>query len=711
MLGALRSSLWAITLVCATVVLGVPAAAARADLRAVTYRGYTVEVPESWPVYRLGPSRRTCVRFDRHALYLGTPSDQQSCPAHAAGRTEAILVAPLGRWARTAGAAFPPVPDLTIFQPKGRQVLVTATWWRHRGVIERAVRRRSLPSPPSPRAARHTLRRAPLARARAAATIYTGPGFDACSAPSDHAMTAWGSSPYRAIGIYIGGINAACPPGPSNPNLTPDWVSQQVAAGWRMIPIYVGLQAPSNSCGCAGISSNQAAAQGTAAANDAVADAQSLGLPAGNPIYFDMESYGHTQSNTSAVLAFLAAWTTQLHSEGYVSGVYSSVASGVSDLVSQWGTGYAEPDDIWFAAWDGEANTSTSYIPSSEWSNHQRLHQYRGDHDETYGGVKINIDSDYLDGATADTVAAPAQVPPPALAVSPGQDGSIALRMSWPGGSGLSAWEVLGGDDPSSLAPVGSVRAKGASTLATVHSSEPYFAVQALGSGGQVLASSAPAASPAHLAIFGRSAFVSAGGTGGIPVGCYTGQPCHISTTVSYGHTTLVKTGSEYVGPNGVGFLYFTLSRVWRSRLIRDAKLPVTVTVRDASGASATMPLSLISFATSGRAPRRWTWPAHGVRILGMTSFISPRGIGGVLAACVQATPCHVTTTVSLGKSVLARTGGEWIGANELSYLTFHLGSAGSALLEKSPGNQLGVRATLAGNAVSAVAGVVLTRF
>ena len=38
--------------------------------------------------------------------------------------------------------------------------------------------------------------------------IYAGPGFDMCDAPASDVMTTWlGSSPYRAVGIYIGGNN------------------------------------------------------------------------------------------------------------------------------------------------------------------------------------------------------------------------------------------------------------------------------------------------------------------------------------------------------------------------------------------------------------------------------------------------------------------------------------------------------------------------
>jgi hypothetical protein len=51
------------------------------------------------------------------------------------------------------------------------------------------------------------------APARAHAGVFTGYGFDACTAPSTAALTAWTASPYRAIGIYLGGVNRACKDG------------------------------------------------------------------------------------------------------------------------------------------------------------------------------------------------------------------------------------------------------------------------------------------------------------------------------------------------------------------------------------------------------------------------------------------------------------------------------------------------------------------
>src|SRR5437879_4307773 len=93
-----RAWLIGLVLVGATVcgsLVGAPVAAAGTHLREVRYRGYGIDVPGSWPVYELAADPSRCVRFDRHAVYLGRPGPNQRCPAHAVGRTEAILIEPL----------------------------------------------------------------------------------------------------------------------------------------------------------------------------------------------------------------------------------------------------------------------------------------------------------------------------------------------------------------------------------------------------------------------------------------------------------------------------------------------------------------------------------------------------------------------------------------------------------------------------------------
>jgi hypothetical protein len=340
-----RFLLGAILLLAALVAALGPARAEAAGGRSVHFEGRAVHVPQGYEVVRIGAHSKTCVRLDRRVVYLGGPSTEQRCPAGPLlGKQRAIVVSP-----------------------------------------------------------RHAAARASASKAPAAATgqvsgsVFTGLGFDTCSAPSSKAMAAWAESPFRGVGIYIGGENSAC----SQPNLSASWVSAQTTAGWHLIPTYVGLQAPTSSCSsCAKLTTVAAATQGAAAAEDAVAVATTIGIGAGSPIYFDMESYSRTTSATKAVLTFLEAWTNKLHELGFVSGVYSSSGSGIADLAAQYGTAYSSPDNIWIANWNSQENTLDSVVPSTAWANHQRIHQFRGGHDETWGGTTINIDSNYVDGAT-----------------------------------------------------------------------------------------------------------------------------------------------------------------------------------------------------------------------------------------------------------------------------------------------------------------------
>ena len=76
---------------------------AAAPTKTVVFAGYELDVPASWAVYRLDQHPRTCVRYDVHAVYLGPPGPDMSCPAGLVGRTEAVSVVPGGTVA-VAGA-------------------------------------------------------------------------------------------------------------------------------------------------------------------------------------------------------------------------------------------------------------------------------------------------------------------------------------------------------------------------------------------------------------------------------------------------------------------------------------------------------------------------------------------------------------------------------------------------------------------------------
>ena len=259
-----------------------------------------------------------------------------------------------------------------------------------------------------------------------APSFFTGYGFDTCGAPSLASMQAWQASPYRAVGIYLGGVNRACPDG----NLTPAWVNSVRAGGWNLLPLWVGRQAP-----CVSqpklelITPASAGSQGKAAADSAAARAAYFGIGAGYPIYFDMEGYATNASCTTAVQRFVAAWVNELHAKGYAAGVYGSAASTIRDLVAMLESGSGSvPDDIWIARWNGDKDVfGDPVVSDSYWSEHQRIHQYRGGHKETWGGVKLNIDSNYVDGAVVEAVATLPAEPPAGTVTS--SDGLASV--SW----------------------------------------------------------------------------------------------------------------------------------------------------------------------------------------------------------------------------------------------------------------------------------------
>ena len=66
--------------------------AAKPGKKTVTYGGYAVSVPASWPVYDLTKDPRQCVRYDHHAVYLGTPGPDQDCPPGVVGRVDTISI-------------------------------------------------------------------------------------------------------------------------------------------------------------------------------------------------------------------------------------------------------------------------------------------------------------------------------------------------------------------------------------------------------------------------------------------------------------------------------------------------------------------------------------------------------------------------------------------------------------------------------------------
>jgi Domain of unknown function (DUF1906) len=358
-----------------------PAASVSAAFQPVTYRGYTFDVPSSWLVVRLGSSE-TCVRFDVSVVYLGNPAADQACPSLLVGTTQALLIQPGPKSSAQSSVENQVAREITVTAPL---IKVTAKYDTDPSQVQQILSSASLPKAvihaPDP-----TEAPAAVPALSSSVASYIGLGFDTCAAPSAAYMKAWRSnSPYRAIGVYIGGSDEAC----AQPNLTKGWLTKQAAAGWHFMPMYVGPQAEFGELG------RHPGHQGQAAARDAVAQAERLGFGAGTPIYYDMEAY--PPRKTGKALRFLTAWTSWLHTFGYKSGIYSSSSAAVTALAHQYTTGkYALPNVMFDALWNGKANTSDSVMRATEWSSHRRVHQFSGNDSKNYGGDSINIDRDYL---------------------------------------------------------------------------------------------------------------------------------------------------------------------------------------------------------------------------------------------------------------------------------------------------------------------------
>src|SRR5262249_23735961 len=146
-------------------------------------------------------------------------------------------------------------------------------------------------------------------------------------------------------------------------------------------------------------------------------------------------------------------WTRGLHNRHYLSGVYSSAASGIVDLASETGNrGYSPPNDIWFADWNGKPVLTDPFVPNGDWANHERLHQYKGPQTQTWGGASGHIDGDVIDGqvagpiSTAGSTASFVLARPGITEVYPGTAVKVQLAVGGtsqtPSGGSQVSWQM-----------------------------------------------------------------------------------------------------------------------------------------------------------------------------------------------------------------------------------------------------------------------------
>jgi peptidoglycan hydrolase-like protein with peptidoglycan-binding domain len=268
---------------------------------------------------------------------------------------------------------------------------------------------------------------------------FTGYAFDACEAPTQRQMDAWlEHSPYWAVGIYIAGENRACA---QQPNLDADWVATQAERGWRLLPLVVGRQAPcSESTRWSKIDPlpadgyEAARGQGRDEATGAAAAARDLGIARGSTLWLDVEAFDSSRTQCrDATLAYVSSWTSALRDRGYGSGFYSSASSGIRMLEQarlRAPGKYDVPRQIWVGEWNQRHDTGSAYLSRDGWAG-GRVHQYAGTHPETYGGVTLQIDSNFMDVGRG-TVAPPGRTPCPTLRAYPtlrGGDRSPSVAM------------------------------------------------------------------------------------------------------------------------------------------------------------------------------------------------------------------------------------------------------------------------------------------
>ncbi|MFJ9740400.1 glycoside hydrolase domain-containing protein [Streptomyces sp. NPDC101166] len=229
---------------------------------------------------------------------------------------------------------------------------------------------------------------------------YTGRAFDTCTAPSLAAMKAWKTTGYYgAAAVYVGGKNRGC----AQPNLTASWVKSVNAAGWKLIPIYVGAQ-PYCQTGSSPekLTAATAASLGAQDATDAVAKAGALGMKAGSAIYLDMEPYDITnKACNDAVLTYVRSFSKTLRAKTYRAGYYgfsSSSAKAVATAADKTDL----PGNLWYALWDNKETTTADWPwAATQFTNHSRAHQYMVNSKETRAGYTITVDRNSWDAPVA----------------------------------------------------------------------------------------------------------------------------------------------------------------------------------------------------------------------------------------------------------------------------------------------------------------------
>lgn len=246
----------------------------------------------------------------------------------------------------------------------------------------------------------------PLVNASPASAVLPGPvveqgeAFDTASLPPTSDMTTWWSTtPYYAIGVYLGGENS----GGTNPGHA--WLANVMTTGWDVWLLWVGPQSECvDQSGLGTFSDDPTTAQdeGEEQADDAVAAATADGF-GDEYLVYDLEAYDTDNSTcVTAAQSFVNGFEYEVHTVDHEHGaVYGS--SCASDL-----SGYTVHSNVPEAIFPADygysdyATTPIQCVPDNAWDDNQRVHQWSG---STALRVKSGdsaptwtIDEDCMDG-------------------------------------------------------------------------------------------------------------------------------------------------------------------------------------------------------------------------------------------------------------------------------------------------------------------------
>jgi hypothetical protein len=302
----------------------------------------------------------------------------------------------------------------------------------------------------------------------------------------------------------------------------------------------------------------------------------------------------------------------------------------------------------------------------------------------------------------------------PSVALVPGPNGAVKVYASWNGATQVAAWRIVGGSSAHSMSQLGTSQRAAFETVRTVHSEPRYFGVQALNSSGHVLGASAAKSDPPHVAVFGDMSFTrSSTGVGAVAVGCFTGKTCHLTMRISSGGSVLAQHASHPLPSGRTTLIEYGLSPTAINRLnaAPNHRLPVQVSLTDSSGATATVNMNLIPYSVGATAVHRSVSQHNALQIVQNTGFVSASGTGHILVACYATAPCYVNTTVHAQGHQIAQQKNQYLGANEVAFITFRLDTSGRSMLRSASGNQLPAQITLTSGQVKATGQIPLVRY